>query len=202
MAKQRRPKPRVFVGSSIESISVAYAVQRNLDHDAEVTVWPQGIFDLSAGTLESLIKILNKSDFGIFVFAPNDALRLRQKNYAAVRDNVVFELGLFIGKLGQRRTFFVVPDGTNNIRIPTDLTGIAPGRYNAKRKDKNLQAALGPFCDQVRSQIKKLRTIRKPPRKPATRKRVAASTGIASTGGSASGAAGEKHRVRPLAHKT
>jgi predicted nucleotide-binding protein len=166
MVKQKRPKPRVFVGSSVESLSVAYAVQQNLDHDAEVTVWPQGIFHLSAGILDSLIKALGKADFGVFVFAPSDTLRLRQKNYAAVRDNVVFEMGLFIGKLGQKRTFFVIPDGTKNLRVPTDLTGIAPGKYNARRKDKNLQAALGPFCDQVRGQIKKLRTIKKPPRPP------------------------------------
>ena len=167
MPKQKLVKPRVFVGSSTESVSVAYAVQQNLDHDAEVTVWQQGIFDLTANTLESLVKALDKADFGIFVFAPNDGLRLRKRSYTAIRDNVVFEMGLFIGKLGQKRTFFVVPDGVKDLRIPTDLLGVTPGRYNPKRKDKNLQAALGPFCDQARTQIKKLRTIRKPQRRAA-----------------------------------
>lgn len=171
MVKRKAPpKPRVFIGSSTESVGIAYAVQRNLDRDAEVTVWPQGIFELSASAFDSLIKALGKSDFGIFVFAPSDTVRLRRRNYAAVRDNVVFELGLFIGKLGQKRTFFVVPDGKDNLRVPTDLAGIVPGKYNAKRKDKNFQAALGPFCDQVRGQIKKLRSIDKP-RRAIQRKR-------------------------------
>lgn len=161
MAKKKSSKPRVFVGSSAESLNVAYAIQANLEHDAEVTVWPQGIFDLSRTALESLMQTLDRSDFGIFVFAPNDTLKLRQKKYKAVRDNVVFELGLFIGKLGKRRTFIVVPEDTKNFRVPTNLTGISTGRFDARRQDRNMQAALGPFCNQVRNQMKKVRKIKR-----------------------------------------
>ncbi len=149
-------RPQVFIGSSTESLDEAYAIQENLENDAEITVWKQGIFDLSRGNLDSLLRAVSKSDFGIFVFSPTDTVRLRQKRYVTARDNVVLELGLFIGQLGQRRTFFVVPKGTEDLRIPTDLVGVTPGNYDAKRKDHNLAAGLGPFCNQVRKQLRRL----------------------------------------------
>jgi hypothetical protein len=40
--------------------------------------------------------------------------------------------------------------------VPTDLIGITIGRYNAARQDGNLRAALGPFCNDVRNEFKKV----------------------------------------------
>ena len=159
--KRPRVRPAVFIGSSVEGLDVAYAIQENLQHDAEVTVWPQGVFDLTQTALKSLTKMLDKADFGIFVFTPDDRIRLRKKALAAVRDNVVFELGFFLGKLGADRTFLVIPDDAEDLRIPTDLTGIAPGKFDPKRKDHNLSAALGPFCNRVRAALRKKNAIRK-----------------------------------------
>ena len=70
-------KPRAFIGSSVEGLHVAYAVQQNLLHDAEITVWDQGVFELSATTIESLNKALSSTDFGIFVFSADDILKMR-----------------------------------------------------------------------------------------------------------------------------
>jgi predicted nucleotide-binding protein len=120
----KKPRPNAFVGSSAESLDIAYAVQDNLQHDLQITVWSQGVFDLSKTTLESLARKLSVCDFGLFVFAPDDATRLRRKTYSTVRDNVVLELGLFIGKLGVERTFIIVPDNVSDMRIPTDLLGV------------------------------------------------------------------------------
>src|SRR5262249_9670078 len=93
------PKPRAFVGSSRQSLDVAYAVQERLEHEVEVTVWDQGIFELSRGTLQDLVANLEKFDFGIFVFGTDDVVKLRGAEYQAARDNVVFELGLFTGRI-------------------------------------------------------------------------------------------------------
>src|SRR5688572_24558739 len=102
-------KPRIFIGSSTEALDIAYAIQENLHDDAVTTVWTQGIFELSSTTLDDLLKALQNFDFGIFVFKPDDITKIRNKNASTVRDNVVFELGLFIGRLGRERVYFVLP---------------------------------------------------------------------------------------------
>lgn len=150
-------KPRVFIGSSVESLRYAYAMQDGLEYDpVEVTVWNQGIFELSSNTLDDLIAKLDDFDFGIFVFSPDDTVKIRGSEYPAVRDNVIFELGLFIGRLGKESCYFVVPRGHDDLRFPTDLIGVKPATFEPNRSDNNLRAALGPACNQVRDAIKSL----------------------------------------------
>ena len=150
-------KPALFIASSSESVGVAYALQENLEHVTEVTVWSQGVFDLSRFTLESLLDALDAADFGIFVFSPDDALSIRGQNKQAVRDNVVFELGIFIGRLGRERNFIVIPKGNEDgFRLPTDLLGLTPALYEPNRQDANLQASLGPASSKIMKAISKL----------------------------------------------
>ncbi|MEZ8916850.1 TIR domain-containing protein [Vibrio lentus] len=151
-------KPKLFIGSSVEGLSVAYAIQQNLTHDTEATVWDQGVFDLSDISIVSLEKTLDTSDFGVFVFSPDDITIMRDKKHQTVRDNVIFEFGLFIGKLGRERVFFVLPEGSE-AHIPTDLLGVTPGKYQSNREDGRLQAATGAACNQIRQSMKKLGLI-------------------------------------------
>lgn len=149
-------KPRVFIGSSVEGRKVAGATQRNLDHTAEVTVWNQGIFELSSNTLDDLINSLDKFDFAIFVFSPDDISHIRDQKYQTVRDNVIFELGLFIGKLGKRRCFILMPRRIKDFRLPTDLLGVTPATYDNNRQDNNLLGALGSPCYDIEQTMNKL----------------------------------------------
>lgn len=150
-------KPTVFIGSSSESLDVAYALQENLEHAAEVTVWTQGIFELSKYTLDSLIDALDGSDFGVFVFSPDDVLTIRGEQKSSVRDNVVFELGLFAGRLGRERNFILLPQGAEEkLHLPTDLLGLTPTLYDATRQDGNLRAALGPSTTKLTKSLTRL----------------------------------------------
>src|ERR1035437_7060562 len=108
-------KAKVFIGSSTESLPIAYAIQENLQFDCNPTVWTQGIFQLSSTVLDDLLNTLSSSDFGVFVFNPDDLLQIKNVSVQSVRDNVIFELGLFIGKLGKEKVFFVVPNNENNL---------------------------------------------------------------------------------------
>ncbi len=153
-------KPKLFIGSSTEGLNVAYAIQENLKFNAEGTVWTQGVFNLSESSLESLITILDNSDFGIFVFTPDDYIKIRGKKDLTVRDNVLFELGLFIGRLGRNRCYIVVPDN-KDFHFPTDLIGLTPGKYEATRTDSNLEAGTGSVSNKIRENIVKLGCIHK-----------------------------------------
>jgi hypothetical protein len=146
-------KPKVFVASSVEGLNVAYPMQVNLQHDADLTVWSQGVFSLSVTPLDSITEALNSSDFGIFVFSPDDETKMRGSVSGTVRDNVIFELGLFIGKLGKRRCFIVMPDNIE-FHIPTDLVGVTPAKYSGTRDISELAACLGPACHEIRQAMK------------------------------------------------
>ncbi len=149
-------KPALFIGSSREYLNIANACQQNLFKDAEVTVWNQGIFEISKSNLQSLIQSLPNFDFALFVFSPDDILRIRGEENKAVRDNVIFELGLFVGYLGRDRCFLLVPEGIDDFRIPTDIIEITPAEYEPNRKDGNLQAATGAACTSIRHSMSRL----------------------------------------------
>jgi Predicted nucleotide-binding protein containing TIR-like domain len=144
------PLPRLFVGSSAEALEVAYAIQENLDFDAETTVWSQAFFHPSQSALNDLVTALDRFDFAAFVFAPDDVINIRGRIQPAVRDNVIFELGLFFGALGVKKCFLVMPRDTERPHLPTDLLGVNPLSYAERRSDQNLIAALGPACNQLR----------------------------------------------------
>jgi hypothetical protein len=51
-------KPTLFIGSSNESLDIAYAIQENLDDCSEPIVWKQGLFDVSEFVLVSPLDAL------------------------------------------------------------------------------------------------------------------------------------------------
>ena len=144
MAVQR---PTVFIGSSTEGRRVAREVASQVSADAETTIWVDGVFNPGAGTLETLTGLLDKYDFAIFILSPDDTIEVRGRNYTSPRDNVLFELGLFMGSLGRRRTFIVHADG-DDLKLPSDLAGITMSPYGA-REDNNLAAALSQTCTPI-----------------------------------------------------
>jgi predicted nucleotide-binding protein len=77
MSIETHDKPHVFVGSSTEQLRWSRAIQLELDNDAEVTVWPQGVFKPSRSEMNSLIAEARRCDFAIFVFGPDDIALMR-----------------------------------------------------------------------------------------------------------------------------
>ena len=147
-------KPKVFIVSSKEHLDVARAVQRNFHTEFETKVWDQNAFKVSTYPLESLAKELEASHFGVFVAAPDDFVQLRGKRYRVPRDNVIFELGMFVGRLGHRRTFVVVPDPVNQLKLPSDLGALTLAVYDPVRADRELVAAVAPACDELRQAMR------------------------------------------------
>lgn len=147
-------KPKLFIGSSTEALEIAHKIQEILEEVSTVTVWTENVSNLSSNILDDLIKASDEFNFGIFVFNPDDILEIRNNKHNVVRDNVIFELGLFIGKLGKEKVFFLIPNDNDSLRLPSDLLGVNAGLYDSKRDDGDLKAALIPFCNQVKERIK------------------------------------------------
>lgn len=147
-------RARVFVGSSGEALEICRAIQAELSDSFDVTIWNQDVISLSFATLDSLLDRLDSSDAGIFVLRPDDFTSSRGVVSPTVRDNVLLELGMFLGRLGRNRTFMLVPDSPG-LRLPSDLEGITTARYDSSRFDRgDERAALGPACRQVRHSIR------------------------------------------------
>ena len=147
-------RPALFVGSSTEGLRIAEAVQVVLDETCEVELWTQGVFGLGQGTLESLVLALPRFDFALLVLSADDLTISRGAQKSAARDNVLFELGLFIGSLGRDRTF-ILYDRSNPPVLPSDFAGITAATF-APHTSGNLEAALGAPCAKIRAMVEKL----------------------------------------------
>jgi hypothetical protein len=148
-------KPALFVGSSSEGLEFARAVRSLLAEDAEVTLWNEGVFALGATFIESLVSSLARFDYAVIVLTPDDMITSREVTALSPRDNALFELGLFMGRLGRERTFVVRGRG-EDLKIPSDLAGLTTAVYDWPRADENRKAAVGPACDSIRQVIRNL----------------------------------------------
>ena len=61
---------------------------------------------------------------------------------------MLFELGLFMGRLGRTRTF-VLHQATTDLKIPSDLSGLVTATYAWPRADGNRLAAVGTACNSI-----------------------------------------------------
>lgn len=151
-------KPRLFIASSVESLDIAEAVNVNLDHEFEVTIWKNGTFKLSSTTIEDLVEKSSSVDFALFIFAPDDIATIKNKSEHIVRDNVLFEMGLFIGAIGKERSFILKPRD-ENMHLPTDLLGTTPADYDANRSDGDLVSATNRACSLIKSEVERIGLI-------------------------------------------
>jgi len=144
---------RIFVGSSSEELVIARAVQQNLARYGHIVkVWEQGIFSVGRSAFESLLEALDKFDAAVFIFAPNDLVTMRGTSFDAVRDNVVFELGLFAGRFGRDRTAWISPEGQTQLRVASDLVGLLPATYTPPN-DGDWTSALAIACDRIQQML-------------------------------------------------
>ena len=138
-------KIRFFLSSSSEQLPVAKALEANLTGEGfEPTLWSREAHGASQYNLEALLSEAKSSDFAIFLFTPDDEVTIRGNVFSVVRDNVLFELGVFIGVLGRNRCF-IVQSIERPMRLPSDLEGITTLKYDPRRSDQNLRRSVGPI---------------------------------------------------------
>lgn len=97
-------------------------------------------------------------DFAIFIFTPDDLIIIRDEKKLVVRDNILFELGLFTGTIGKRRCFIVKPRDVE-LHFPTDLLGLTPADYDGNRSDDDLTSAVNHPCILIKKEVAHLGLI-------------------------------------------
>ena len=124
-------KPTLFIGSSSTRLPIARAVKSVIADFADVTVWDEAPeFGINEAILDGLIKAADVYDFALLVFGQDDCTMMGTESVPTVRDNVIFELGLFMGRLGKGRAWWLSPTGSKAPRLSTDLGGIVHLEYD------------------------------------------------------------------------
>ncbi len=158
----KKTKPTLFIASSVEGLGIADAINANLEHDAHCTIWRTGTFKLSSQSVDDLVKKSSVIDFAVFAFTPDDVTKIRDLDAVVARDNVVFELGLFIGAIGKDRCYVVKPRGVD-MHLPSDLLGMNVADYATDRPDADISSALNYACKLVKDRIAELGAISRSP---------------------------------------
>ncbi|MFN0055833.1 MAG: TIR domain-containing protein [Planctomycetales bacterium] len=144
--------PRVFIGSSSERMDLVELVQVFLQDVCDTTPWNQRFFDLSSGTLENLAAKAPEFDFAVLILSDDDIGISRGSERRVPRDNVLFELGLFIGAVGRDRTFMIA---SAEAKLPSDLAGVTVLTLD-ERKGRSLQSAVASICVVLKTVIREL----------------------------------------------
>jgi parallel beta-helix repeat protein len=126
-------RPTIFIGSSSEAKPLVAELAERLEATMSVKALPwYEAFEVGFAALEDLARRLDEVDYAAFIMRPDDMVRIRGRVQNVTRDNVVFELGLFMGKLDRNRTFAVVADG---VEMPTDFKGVTHIKMPQKKRD-------------------------------------------------------------------
>ena len=150
-----RSAPSAFIGSSVENLGWAEALHQKIDRICEPTIWTDGIFKASKTNIENLECSLSEFDFAIFIMSPDDVAIVRGTQKPAIRDNIIFELGLFMGRLGRRRCLLLYPR-SNKPELPSDLDGVVMLDYVSNRSEEQASAALTPAAKEIKQIISDL----------------------------------------------
>lgn len=146
--------PKLFIMSSSEALKIAHALRSGLEKDVFSTVWDDGVFFAGGYPLEALEKQVGESDFAVAIAEPDDISESRGQRAPTVRDNVLFELGLFMGKLSRYRTILVHPK-VKDLKLPSDLQGLTLVPYQAG-DDATIAERIAPVCDTIRDLVLRL----------------------------------------------
>jgi len=153
-------KSRVFIGSSSECKPFLDALYVELERDFDLYPWDYNFFQPSSFALEDFEKKAKQFDFAIFILHPDDYTISRENIMATTRDNVIFEIGLFIGAIGRKNVLllepFLAPNNDLTIKtpqdtyissydvamkLPTDVLGITTIKYDYSAGAKSMYGA-------------------------------------------------------------
>lgn len=152
--RQRNATPILFVGSSRESLPIVEALVAGWKSSPFVVhPWTGGVFTPSQFPIDDLASQLAACDFAALVLGPDDLVLSRGTTSNAPRDNVLFELGLFMGAIERSRTLFIIP-ADDDVKIPTDILGLNP--LKLVLRTGSLADNVAPVCGEITTLIQRM----------------------------------------------
>jgi predicted nucleotide-binding protein len=161
----------IFIGSSSAGLKYARALKQLINEKMDIAglkdfyckLWKdEAMFELSLATIESLLLISKKlkaqQGYAILLFTPDDKVIInyekseRSEPVYEPRDNVVFEMGLFMGAIGRSHTFCVCPNN-EQFRVLTDWRGVANAQYRYIKKPNSYRKIMEPVATTIVNQI-------------------------------------------------
>ncbi len=101
-------KPKVFIGSTKEAVPLMNLIADAISSTSAVQPWNNGFFEKNRVSLSVLIRKIPEFDYAVMLFTPDDVTTFRGREYNSVRDNIVFEAGLFMSVLGMAKVFVIL----------------------------------------------------------------------------------------------
>lgn len=143
-------KRKLFIGSSKEGQSIADQVKNQIEKECGAWLnaesWSDGnVFSLNNSALHSLVIASRKFDYGVLVASKDDILHSRGADHFVPRDNVMFEMGMFLGSLGLTRAFLLVEEES---KLPTDYNGVTVS-YFQRSTPHSLEKAIDQIVKSI-----------------------------------------------------
>ncbi len=134
-------KPEIFLASSLESREVLTHVARFVKESGGVPRPWHEAFPASEIMLESLIEASRKVDGALVVASADDQVIMREETVWAMRDNVVFEFGIFMSALSRTRAALIYTESEKGeVKLPKDVDGLTHLRYTPGKPAQNMYA--------------------------------------------------------------
>ena len=160
---------RIFIASSFEQRRTARRIERALREPGWfVEIWDKA-FKFSKTYIESFEGVLDEADFAVVVLTGDDAALVRRIDAVLPRDNVIFELGGFVGRSGgsaassssmrdQERGLprisraSMMSSSIPNVSptVPTDLVFARPANVSSSRFASRFGANVPPYWQGLR----------------------------------------------------
>jgi predicted nucleotide-binding protein len=156
-------RPRVFIGCAgrASAIKTANALKSQLGSDITANVWNEHMITLDhldpnlperrGAVMANLYKTARIYDFVLMMLGADDLVVKRYDDketpvMGTPRDNVLFELGLFMGALGNRRAIVVLEPGVGleDLSLPSDLD-----KHQFNHQIVTLSSDPAEFAEQV-----------------------------------------------------
>lgn len=148
---------KVFIGSSSEGRQIADIVSDALsrsnnkikNYKLEPCLWDYADWKLNFAILNSLVEFPQKYSYSIFVFTPDDTVISRDEETKRVRDNVLFEFGLFVGQKDGTNKAFVIHPKDKDFVLATDIKGIYAPAYDHSHDREILKNRINAVVNKI-----------------------------------------------------